>query len=46
MSKRVDKKVQGKVKILKWTCCAFPHDAGKFGEGVAPNDDDTFSKFG
>jgi hypothetical protein len=42
MSKRVDRKVQSKVKkFRKWTCCAFSTGAGMFGEGVTPNGDNT-----
>jgi hypothetical protein len=41
MSKRVDKKVQSKIKSLEVSMlCIFP-GAGKFGEGVTPNDGDT-----
>jgi hypothetical protein len=43
MSKRVDRKVQIKVKSLEIElyCCAFSPSADKFGDGVAPNDSDT-----
>jgi hypothetical protein len=41
MSKRVDRKVQSKVKCLEVNLlCIFP-SASKFGEGVVPNDGDT-----
>jgi hypothetical protein len=42
MSKRVDRKVQSKVKSLESESIVhFPPDIGKFGEGVAPNNGDT-----
>jgi hypothetical protein len=40
MIKRVDRNVQSKIKSLEVNLlCIFP-SAGKFGEGVAPNDSD------
>jgi hypothetical protein len=44
MSKRVDRKIQSKVKYLEANLQWISPDANKFGEGVAPNDDDTYDK--
>jgi hypothetical protein len=42
MSKRVDRKVQSKVKSLESEHVVyFSSDTSKFGERVAPNDGDT-----
>jgi hypothetical protein len=42
MSKRVDRKVQNKVKSLESEPVVhFLPDIGKFGKGVTPNNDDT-----
>jgi hypothetical protein len=41
MSKRVDRKVQSKIKNLESEPAAFRPGDGKFDEGVAPNDDNT-----
>jgi hypothetical protein len=40
MSKRVHRKLQSKVKSLESEpyCCSFSPGTGKFGQGVAPND--------
>jgi hypothetical protein len=44
MSKRVDRKIQSKVKCLEANLLWISPDAGKFGEGVALNDDDSYDK--
>jgi hypothetical protein len=41
MNKRVDKKVQSKIKSLEVNLLCIFSGAGKFGEGVTPNDGDT-----
>jgi hypothetical protein len=35
---------KAKYNGYKQTCCGFPPGAGKFGEGVRANDDDTYDK--
>jgi hypothetical protein len=44
MSKRVDRKIQSKVKCLEMNLLWISPDTDKFGEGVAPNDGNTYDK--
>jgi hypothetical protein len=44
MSKRVDRKIQSKVKYLEVNLLWIFLGASKFGEGVTPNDGDTYDK--
>jgi hypothetical protein len=44
MSKKIDRKIQSKVKYLEVSLLWIFPRASKFGEGVAPNDGDTYDK--
>jgi hypothetical protein len=43
-NKRVDRKIQSKVKYLEVNLLWIFPSADKFGEGVQPNDGDTYDK--
>jgi hypothetical protein len=44
MSERVDTKIQSKVKCLEVNLLWISPGADKFGEGVTPNNNDTYDK--